>query len=470
VRRVAALGLALLALAAAFAFRPTLTGGVDLRDFEAYYAAGVTWTAGGDPYSREIWQAERNLPGVLAARDELLPFVGPPFSLPLWAVLARLPYASACAVWRVVLGLAFATLVFGGLWLSSRGAGALEFGAALVFGIAFTPLTSGLALGQVAVVSSALALASLAALLQGRSLLAAFAALGAALQPNLGIALASNLPQRRAFYALGLAAAIAVGGSAIALASLGGLGHYLATLSEHVRAESGSAIQTSVAGVVAGFGAPSGPARSAGWLAAAAVVFGLAWQYRTGRFGQLERFALASAALPLALPFAHEHDFTLAFFPALLCVRRASGPARLLSTCAAIAIAIDWLGLAQRPAGCAQAACLALAAAFALRALASERSRLLDFVSLAFAPLVLAIGALAARHPLPVWPDALEPAFRAAANLDVSQVWGLEQAASGLLQPDALAAALRLCSLAGCALLWFVAARVLAREPASPPR
>ncbi len=469
-RRAAALGLALLALAAAFAVRPTLTGGVDLRDFEAYYAAGVTWSEGGDPYSREIWRAERTLPGVLAGRDELLPFVGPPFSLPLWAMLARLPYASACAVWRVALGLAFATLVFGGLRLAARGAGALEVGAALGFGIAFTPLTSGLALGQVAVVASALALASLAALLQGRSLPAAVAALGAALQPNLGIALASTLPQRRAWYAYGLAGAVALGGSALALAQLGGLGHYLSTLSEHVRAESGSAIQTSVAGVVAGFGAPAGPARSAGWLAAAAVVCGLAWQYRSGRFGRLERFALASAALPLALPFAHEHDFTLAFFPALLCARRAGGTARVLSTCAALALAIDWLGLAQRPAGCAQAACLALAAALALPALAPERPRLVDFAGLLFAPLVLALGALAARHPLPVWPDALEPAFRAASSLDVSQVWGLEQAASGLLQPNAAAAGLRLCSLAGCALLWFVAARVLAREPASPPR
>jgi hypothetical protein len=144
-----------MALAAAFAFRPSLTGGVDLRDFEAYYAAGATWGAGADPYSREIWQSERNLPGVVATRDELLPFVGPPFSLPLWAALARLPYASACALWRAVLGLAFATLVFGSLRLAGRGAGPLDLGAALALGIAFTPLTSGLALGQVAVVARA---------------------------------------------------------------------------------------------------------------------------------------------------------------------------------------------------------------------------------------------------------------------------------------------------------------------------
>jgi hypothetical protein len=459
-----------MALAAAFAFRPSLTGGVDLRDFEAYYAAGATWGAGADPYSREIWQSERNLPGVVATRDELLPFVGPPFSLPLWAALARLPYASACALWRAVLGLAFATLVFGSLRLAGRGAGPLDLGAALALGIAFTPLTSGLALGQVAVVASALALTSLAALLQGRTLLAAAAALGAALQPNLGIALGSTLPRRRAWYAFGLAAAVAVGGSAGALAHLGGLGHYVTTLGEHVRAESGSAIQTSVAGVAAGFGAPAGPARIVGWVVAGAVALGLVWQYRSGRFGQLERFALASAALPLALPFAHEHDFTLAFFPALLCARRARGAARRLGVCAALAVAIDWLGLAQRPTGITQAAGLALAAGFALSALGPERPRLPDLATLLFAPLVLFLGSLAARHPLPVWPDALVPAFRVAANIDVSHVWSLEQAASGLLQPNALAAALRLCSLAGCALLWLVAARVLARAPASPPR
>ena len=56
-----------------------------MRDFESYWAAGSAWSAGDDPYSRQIWRAERLVPGVNANREELLPFVGPPFGLPLWA-------------------------------------------------------------------------------------------------------------------------------------------------------------------------------------------------------------------------------------------------------------------------------------------------------------------------------------------------------------------------------------------------
>ena len=65
------------------------------RDFEAYYAAGATWNAGGDPWSRDVWRVERTIPGVDATRDELLPFVGPAASLPLWSLLARLPFGVA---------------------------------------------------------------------------------------------------------------------------------------------------------------------------------------------------------------------------------------------------------------------------------------------------------------------------------------------------------------------------------------
>ena len=70
--------------------RPVGTPGPLLRDFEAYYAAGATWALGGDPYGREVWRVERRVPGVDASHEELLPFVGPPFSLPLWRSFAAL--------------------------------------------------------------------------------------------------------------------------------------------------------------------------------------------------------------------------------------------------------------------------------------------------------------------------------------------------------------------------------------------
>jgi Glycosyltransferase family 87 len=476
VKRAATLALALLALWAAFAFRPDLRGGVDLRDFEAYYAAGATWADGDDAYSRRIWGTERAIPGVVATRDELLPFVGPPFGLPLWAGFARFTYPQAALAWRIVLGLSFATLTLGALRLASASAHArrselaLDAGAALAFGVAFTPLTSGLALGQVAAVSSAAVVAALLALRARGTLSAAGAALVAALQPNVGIVLAARLPERRAWIAFALAASVALGGSLLAADGPEGFAHYLTTLREHVRAENGSAIQTTFAGVLAGLGVSNGTASLAGWALAVAVLAILLVQFRSGRFGVLERVALTSAALPIALPFAHEHDFTPVLFPALLCARRARGWPRAFGALAATAVAIDWLGLAQRPAGCAQAACLALAAAFAFVALGTDAPQLRDLTAVLFAPLVLAAGALAKAHPLPIWPDALAVTFQAPAGLDVSAVWALEQSTAGLMRAEPLWALLRLIALAACVALWVVATRVLARDSANSSR
>lgn len=62
-----------------------------MRDFEAFYAAGVAANHGADPYGRAIWDAEKTIPGVDLSHNETLPFVGPPAGLPLWRALARLP-------------------------------------------------------------------------------------------------------------------------------------------------------------------------------------------------------------------------------------------------------------------------------------------------------------------------------------------------------------------------------------------
>ena len=87
-------------VAAALLFaRPHPTPGPALRDFEAYWSAGAAFNAGEDPYGRAVWSAERTVPGVDASRDELLPFVGPPATLPLWSVFARFPYATAAGLW-----------------------------------------------------------------------------------------------------------------------------------------------------------------------------------------------------------------------------------------------------------------------------------------------------------------------------------------------------------------------------------
>jgi hypothetical protein len=450
-----------LAFAAALWLRPVATPGPALRDFEAYYAAGAAWNAGDDPYSRQIWRGERTIPGVTASRDELLPFVGPPFSLPLWGAFARLDYAQAALLWSTLLALSFALLSAGTLRLVAPQAGASAYLAALALGAGFGPLTSGLALGQVAVFACAAAVAAQVALARSNALAAATAALGAALQPNLGISLVARLPTRRAAIALALAGAVAVGCSAAALGGLDGLWHYVEGLRDHARAETGIAIQTTVAAVASAFGASSVAAQAIATATALLAAGALLALFATRRYGGLERFALTSATLPIVLPFAHEHDFTLAFFPALVCALRCSGGTWIAAACTTLFVAVDWLGLAQRPSGLPQSLCLATTAAFALAALGPRELGLRRLWPLAVVPLVALAGAFAAMHPLPIWPDALPHGFHADKTLSVAAVWRLEQIATGLGKPDAVWGALRACSLLGCVGLAAAAARGL---------
>jgi hypothetical protein len=473
---------ALLALVAAFAFRPQVAPGsplpsTPLRDFEAAYAAGAARNAEDDPYSRQLWRSERTIPGVTATRDELLPFVGPPFGLPLWSAFARLDYARATLLWSLVLGLSFALLTLGSLKLAgqagasdylARPTGAFDALAALAIGASFAPLTGGLALGQVAVLACAAAVATQFALARRNALVAALTAFAAALQPNLAIVLAARLPERRATLAFALAAALAIGCSAAALGSAGDLARYATLLREHAAAESGLAIQTTVASVALCFGASAAGANIVAFAIALAALGGLVALFATRRYAGLERFAITSAALPLALPFAHEHDFTLALLPAMLCARRCTGATWLAASVAATLVAVNWLGLAANPSALVQSLCLATAAALALAALGPAQLGLARFAPLCVVPVVAFAGALAASHPLPVWPDALPAAFHADRALSLAQVWRAEQLAAGLGRRDAVWSALRACTLLGSGVLAYAAARGLHSAQRTP--
>ena len=388
------LGLALVALAVAFfVVRPKPTPGPALRDFESYYAAGVTWHYHGDPYGRDVWRTERTIPGVVATRDELLPFVGPPFGLPLWEAVARLPWSGAAVVWQIVLAVSLAILTFGTLRLARGRIDACDAPAALAFAAGFGPLTSGIALGQVAVPR----------VRRDRS------------RPVRSRARASCSPRprrpspprsnpisqscsrrasrgRRSYIAFAFAAAIAAGGSLAALGGPGGLAAYATVLRAHAAAERFIAIQTAPAAVLRALGASAHLAGTIALTLAVVTICGIALQCASRRYGANERLALACAAAPLALPFAHEHDFTIAFFPALLIVRRARGTAWVLAAFAALAVAADWLGLAQRPTGIAESAFLSLDAGLALVVLARGAIRPYHFIPLATAAAIAIAG------------------------------------------------------------------------------
>ena len=457
---------ALVAIGLAFSlFRPPATQGPFARDFEAYYAAGATWNEGGDPWSRAVWSTERAIGGVDAARDELLPYVGPAAALPLFGALARLPYVVAVRVWTTFLIAAFVALALASLALvRARGAAAL-FGAVLL-GIASGPGLSAIALGQAALLSAAGIACALVAYERRAIAAGAAATLLAGLQPNLALTLVARMRDRVAVVS---AAAGALAFGALTLAAGGGVHGFLAyvhRLLEHADAERFVAIQHTPGAIAWAFGAPPPLAlaitTACAIVAIAAVVVATVRERLDARDGTL----LALAASPLAVPFFHEHDFVVELVPLIVLAVRAQGTARVWAGVAAALICVDWFGMAQRPAGAAQIVALGIAFACAFVTLGkgarATRADLAPFVAIVV--LACATAPLGRAFPAPVWPDALPAHYRAPAAADASAVWAGEQRAAGLAVRQPAWGALRALPLAGCVILGFAIVRTRCRR------
>jgi len=444
------LGIAFAAIALAlFALRPSPTPGPALRDFEAYWSAGAAHDAGADPYGTAIWAAERRVPGVDASRDEILPFVGPPAALPLWGLLARLPYAQAAAIWSALLALSLAALVAAAV-LGAGARGATAFLAALALALGCGPITSALALGQIAL--PAFAGACIFALLAQSSLaLAIPAAALALLQPNAALGLLSQIGRKPAAAGLAAAAALAYAAGAFAAGWAWPLA-YARMLAAHLRAERFDAIQFTPASIAFGLGATHGAAAVAAWVLAPAAVAAAVALARRAR-DPFARFAAFSALSPFVASFFHEHDLVVAFAATVWTALHARGSTRALALAGTLLVCIDWLGLAQRPTGIAQSACLAIAAACAFVALGGAGD--LRWLTAAGAGVALTFSGAAraaADRPMPVWPDAIR-GYAAPAHTAIAQIWSAEQDAAGLHAAVPLWAILRALSLLGCALL-----------------
>lgn len=448
--RWALLGAAVLAILLAVGpARPQSTPGPFLRDFESYWSAGATWNSGGNPYGRAIWQAERRVPGVDAARDELLPFAAPPSTLLLFGVLARLPYRVASGTWLALLGIALLALVTGALWLARARVTVTPFVGALVLAAAFGPITSDTALGQLAL--PAFAAAVLTVLLAGvwgfPSALFACAALS---QPNVVLGLVSQLGRNRRTVAIAIGVLLAFAFGAIACGLKWPL-DYVAVLAAHGAAERFVAIQFTPAAIAYGFGAGiAGAAYVALACALATIALGIAICRRVpDRFA---RFAAFSALLPFVTAFFHEHDLLVAYPAVIWCALRTRNGVRAVALAATLFAGVDWLGMAQRPTGIAQIILLAVAAAAAFCALGEPSLRQLAPPIVAMALLLGAAAVAAHGHPLPVWPDALGR-FRASPGASAATVWLEEQRANGLLTASPVWAAMRAMPLIGCGLL-----------------
>jgi hypothetical protein len=441
----------------AFLLHPPPTPGPSERDFEAYYAAGRTWDDQNDPYSRLVWRTERTIPGVVATRDELLPFVGPPPVLPLFGALARLPQPIAARVWGGVLAAALAGLVFAAFFLAGAPRDPVLLIAAVGFAALSGPGLSDLALGQIALVSAAGIALALVALDRRATIPAAAALLLAAVQPNLALALAARMRSRRD---VGIAIGAALGFFGIGLACLGAgaWSDYLGLLARHGAAEAVILIQQTPAALGYGFGASRQAAQAAGLGVAAIAAAGAAAAIVAGRLSPLWATLCALGALPLAVPFFHEHDFVILILPAIVLAVRARGATLAIASCASVLALVDWLGFAQRLPQQPQNTLLALAIALGFVILAGLQREAWAGAVLAVA-LLCAVIPLARAHPAPTWPDTLSPTYHAAAELDASAVWGDEQRTAGLERRDPVWAALRTLPLAGGALFAFAAYR-----------
>jgi hypothetical protein len=428
-------------LVAVFFERPHATPGPPMRDFEAYYAAGVLWQHGTWPYTGAIWQVEKRLDGVSPRRYEVLPYAGPPALLPVLSAIARLPLQTATLVWRGFLILAFGALALLTLRLSGRGFSLPGVLAIAVAALGFGPLTSALALGQIALPAFVFALP----LRQRVTPLFAWA------QPNVAITLISRPWTFVIAGALFAFACAAVAGFSRSAA-------YVQLLHEHGIAERFSAIQVTPTAIAYGFGAGENAALAIG--IGVAIAAAAAWLYIMFRVRDaLARFCATCALLPFAMPFFHEHDLLVVFVPAVVYTLRA--PARLwpIAALGALLAATDWLGLAQRPDGVVQTLLLVGAFGTSLVALREDAHVRMLLIPAAGLALIGCAGWFAQTHPAPVWPDAMQPLQQSVQALSVSAAWHAEQAATGLFVRNAFWAVLRCGSLLGCIVLAYAVAR-----------
>ncbi|HZO94549.1 MAG TPA: glycosyltransferase family 87 protein [Candidatus Baltobacteraceae bacterium] len=470
--RVARVGGALLLLSfiAAYAvWRPLQLSGPPMTDFSAYYSAGRSWSHGIDPYGTGIWSVERLLPGADPSREELLPYVGPPLSLPLWALLGTLPYQAACAVWGVVVAACAGLILVVPAVLAGRRLSRGDAVLLLLLGVASGPLIDGVSLGQAALPASAAVDVAILCLVRGRFAWAALAAIvGAALKPNVVIVLAAAL--RGVADSLTLAAS----GVVYALANVPfaggfhGLARYLGMLSHQGGSERFYAYQMTPTAIAFGFGMSRHAAALTGdAVALTAVALTILAIVRT-RARCIDAAAIACAAFPFVVPYEHEPDMAVAFLPALIVIFRARGGTWAAGALGTVLLATDPFGLAQGRPGLAFSLVTATVVALQLLALASRRVGRLRFVPLAAVAVVAVVGFFGPPSRLPMWPAALPQHVAVAPNSSANAIWHDEIVASGLETERPWASTLRLLTLAGCVAIGVAMTRVAAETERAP--
>jgi hypothetical protein len=439
-----------------FVWRPLTVAGPSMGDFAAYYAGGVVWSHGGDPYGPDVWSVEKLLPGALPDREALLPYVGPPLGLPIWAALGVLAYVPAVVVWGIVLAFCLWLLVVIPARLAGRRLDAADGVALVLLASASGPFVDGISLGQAAVPASAAIAVAMACAARKRWWGFGAAAFVAALfKPNLALALAASLCNAAAVIALVVAGAVSALGNVVLAGGIRGTAHYLHLLPAMGDSERFYAYQFTPTSIAFGFGATQRVAVLAGIAVAAVTIVLVALAIRTTRASLVDGIAIACAALPLVIPYVHEPDFLVAFIPAFLVLYRARGTTWLVGTVGLVLLAVDAFALGLGTPGLAFSLVTAAVAAFEAAALARGRglARRVRLAPLAVCALVLGVGLAAPPHRIPMWPADLPAHFQAPAAASASAAWKDELYAIGLIGHDPWPAFLRTLTLVGCILV-----------------
>ncbi len=443
--------LLLIAAVAYFCWLPLSPTGPPLTDFSAYYAAGRYWLMGGDPYGLGIWSIEKTLPGFHPSRFEMLPFVGPPLSLPLWAAFGALPYLVAGIAWGVVIIAAAAALVIIPARLAHRRIRRTDAISLLVIAVCAGPLVTGASVGQAALPAAAAVGAAILCAVRRQWLYMVLATIVAGLlKPNDALALAALA---RDAATLGtLAASIVVSGVANLPFANGvhGIVAYASVVLGQGESERTYAYQFSVTAIGFGFGMAPSVARTFGTVVSVVAIGAIVVALSVTRASIADGALIACATLPFVLPFEHEPDMVVALVPALVVAFRATGWAWALGAAGTVLLCIDPFALTQGWPGLLFSIAMATIASLQLAALAPAAVGRLRFVPLVVAPLILAIGLFAPPQHLPLWPATLPDHRAPAPGATASSVWHDELVAMGLESPNAWVSVLRLFTLCGC--------------------
>jgi hypothetical protein len=431
-----------------------------MTDFSAYYAAGRYWSHGGDPYSAGIWSIERTLPGFHASRLELLPFVGPPFSLLLWAGFGALPYAAAAVLWGVIVICSATLIIVVPVRLVRHRIGRTDALSLFFLAVSSGPIVTGISVGQAALPAIAAVNIAILSAVRRRWLLMFCAAIVAALlKPNDALAIAATIR--------GLGSLLAVVGSTtvsvlanVALAhGIHGLVAYLKILIDQGASERLYAYQFTPTSIAYGFGMIPRAAETLGTLVALAAIGTTIVTIRMTRANLVDGAAIACAAFPFILPFEHEPDMVIALLPALLVVFRARGWTWAIGAAGLVLLSTNPFALTQGWPGVLFAVAMAAVAALQLAALSSTTRSAVRFIPLAVAPLMLALGLFAPTNRLPLWPATVPDHILVAPDASASAVWHAELVASRLENQGAWVSVLRLLTLCGSAAITFAMIR-----------